>query len=304
MKLTATYPLPTTGAHIPRYRYFFNGQEADNEVYGEGVSLSAEFWQYDSRLGRRWNVDPVFKEYESPYACFAENPVFFADDNGDTLRVTSKDGAFLFSLDDKKTKTTDITAKKLYNKGIQWFEPLADNFMPLIEKAEDLLANPNLKHFTWQQVADFAEVNRLMVSYRQGGAGDWKMSKDGAAGYYLVTVDKYPYWSDAIGQIAFAVDYFTDSYLLTGEKGPSIRKTVQKGREYGDGKLFGGKTDNSNTYDNYFILRGALWASNRYILEVTKRFLRSDKKELKRTNYSPNKLEAPIRKDEKTDYLR
>ena len=41
------------------YRYFFNGQEADNEVLGEGVSLTAEFWQYDSRLGRRWNVDPV-----------------------------------------------------------------------------------------------------------------------------------------------------------------------------------------------------------------------------------------------------
>ena len=61
------------------YRYFFNGQEADNEVLGEGVSLTAEFWQYDSRLGRRWNVDPVFKEYESPYTCFAGNPVWFAD---------------------------------------------------------------------------------------------------------------------------------------------------------------------------------------------------------------------------------
>ena len=67
------------------YRYFFNGQEADNEVLGEGASFSAEFWQYDTRLGRRWNVDPVFKEYESPYACFAGNPVWFADPNGDSV---------------------------------------------------------------------------------------------------------------------------------------------------------------------------------------------------------------------------
>jgi hypothetical protein len=67
------------------YRYFFNGQEADNEVFGEGVSLTADFWQYDTRLGRRWNVDPVFKEYESPYACFAGNPVRFADPGGDSL---------------------------------------------------------------------------------------------------------------------------------------------------------------------------------------------------------------------------
>ena len=78
------------------YRYFFNGQEADNEVFGERASFSAEFWQYDSRLGRRWNVDPVFKEYESPYACFAGNPVWFADPSGDTViaynndRVTKK----------------------------------------------------------------------------------------------------------------------------------------------------------------------------------------------------------------------
>jgi hypothetical protein len=299
-----TYPPKFPRSANGGYRYFFNGQEADNEVLGEGVSLTAEFWQYDSRLGIRWNVDPVFKEYESPYACFAGNPVWFVDDKGDTLRVTTKDGSFLFSLDDKKATTTDITAKKLYDKGIQWFEPLADNYMPLIKTAADLSTNPNLKHFTWQQVADFAEVNRPMASYRQGGAGDWKMSKDGADGYYLVTVGNYPYWSDAIGQIAYAVDFFTDNYLLTGEKGPSIRKTVQKGKEYGEGKLFGGKTDDSNTYDNYFILRGSLWASKRYSLEVTKRPLRSDKRKLKRTNYSPDKLQTPISKEEKNDYLR
>jgi hypothetical protein len=73
------------------YRYFFNGQEADNEVLGEGASLTAEFWQYDTRLGRRWNVDPVFKEYESPYACFAGNPVWFADPNGDTVMIYNND---------------------------------------------------------------------------------------------------------------------------------------------------------------------------------------------------------------------
>ena len=83
MNHTATYPPKSPRPAIGGYRYFFNGQEADNEVLGEGMSLSAEFWQYDSRLGRRWNVDPVFKEYESPYACFAGNPVWFADPKGE-----------------------------------------------------------------------------------------------------------------------------------------------------------------------------------------------------------------------------
>ena len=79
---TSTYPPQPPRYDNGGYRYFFNGQEADNEVLGEGVSLSAEFWQYDTRLGRRWNVDPVFKEYESPYACFAGNPVWLKDPLG------------------------------------------------------------------------------------------------------------------------------------------------------------------------------------------------------------------------------
>ena len=91
MNRTTTYSLRHPRPAMGGYRYFFNGQEADNEVYGEGVSLTAEFWQYDSRLGRRWNVDPVFKEYESPYACFAGNPVWFADPNGDTVIVYNND---------------------------------------------------------------------------------------------------------------------------------------------------------------------------------------------------------------------
>ncbi len=90
MNHTATYPPKSPRPAIGGYRYFFNGQEADNEVFGEGVSLTAEFWQYDTRLGRRWNVDPVFKEYESPYACFAGNPVWFADPNGDSSVVDAK----------------------------------------------------------------------------------------------------------------------------------------------------------------------------------------------------------------------
>ena len=73
------YPINDRSYDYGGYRYFFNGQEADNEALGEGVSLTADFWQYDTRLGRRWNVDPLFKEYESPYACFAGNPVWFAD---------------------------------------------------------------------------------------------------------------------------------------------------------------------------------------------------------------------------------
>lgn len=63
------------------YRYGFNGQENSDEI-SPGLT-TAMYWEYDSRIGRRWNVDPIFKEYESPYSCFSNNPICYSDINGD-----------------------------------------------------------------------------------------------------------------------------------------------------------------------------------------------------------------------------
>ncbi|GEM_PF-5017651 len=71
-----------TAGTAQNYRYGMNGQEKDDEIYGKGNSYSAEFWQYDARLGRRWNIDPVVKPHESPYAAFGNNPIWFIDPNG------------------------------------------------------------------------------------------------------------------------------------------------------------------------------------------------------------------------------
>ncbi len=69
------------------YRYGFNGQEKSPEIYAGGNSMTAEFWQYDARVGRRWNIDPIVKIHESPYATFANNPIWFADKyGGDTTK--------------------------------------------------------------------------------------------------------------------------------------------------------------------------------------------------------------------------
>jgi RHS repeat-associated protein len=64
------------------YRYGFNGQERSAEIDPNGNSMTAEFWQYDARLGRRWNVDPIIKESESPYLAYSANPVLLIDPDG------------------------------------------------------------------------------------------------------------------------------------------------------------------------------------------------------------------------------
>ena len=65
------------------YRFGFNGQQKDNEIAGVGNMNTAMFWEYDTRLGRRWNLDPVFKASLSSYSCFANSPISIKDPNGD-----------------------------------------------------------------------------------------------------------------------------------------------------------------------------------------------------------------------------
>ncbi len=73
------------------YRFGFNGQEKSNEIF-EG-STTALFWEYDSRTGRRWNVDPKGKIWESTYSCFGGSPLANIDPLGnDWIGVLSSDG--------------------------------------------------------------------------------------------------------------------------------------------------------------------------------------------------------------------
>lgn len=65
------------------YRYSINGQEKEKEI-SENIT-SAEFWFYDSRSGRRWNLDPIFQF--SPYSTFGNNPILYSDRAGlDTVK--------------------------------------------------------------------------------------------------------------------------------------------------------------------------------------------------------------------------
>jgi len=67
-----------------KYRFGFNTQEKVTEL-GGGI-YTAEFWMYNAQLGRRWNVDPVDKDWESPYLCFNGNPILVSDVDGDDGR--------------------------------------------------------------------------------------------------------------------------------------------------------------------------------------------------------------------------
>ena len=83
----------------PEYRFGFNTQEKDEDI-SQGI-YTADYWKYDSRIARRWNVDPVIKPFESVYATLSGNPVAFVD-------VDGRDAKFTVDKD-KKTVNVEST---------------------------------------------------------------------------------------------------------------------------------------------------------------------------------------------------
>jgi hypothetical protein len=62
------------------YRFGMNTQEKEIEL-GEGVT-SAEYWFYDGKLGRRWNLDVYTSPYCSDYSVNHNSPLIYYDPNG------------------------------------------------------------------------------------------------------------------------------------------------------------------------------------------------------------------------------
>jgi RHS repeat-associated protein len=83
------------------YRYGYNGQEGDGEIYGDNKCYSFEFRNYDSRIGRWWGIDELKNQQpnQSTYKAFNNNPILFIDNDGlkeyMTIKFVTKSGTTL-----------------------------------------------------------------------------------------------------------------------------------------------------------------------------------------------------------------
>ena len=50
---------------------------------GAGNENHALYWEYETRIGRRWNEDPETNSSESPYAVLSNSPIWKNDVMGD-----------------------------------------------------------------------------------------------------------------------------------------------------------------------------------------------------------------------------
>jgi hypothetical protein len=154
------------------YRYGFNGQEKSDEIKGEANSYTAEFWEYDPRIGRRWNIDPITKEYESPYASLGNNTIWLNDENGaDTSKPKE---SLVAKLDDalggvdKNEKKIDVLRAGIKNQAGEIaknknLQALASDGMLNATTAEEFKANLSLYSEYSRQVQEHTKSLTFLI---------------------------------------------------------------------------------------------------------------------------------------------
>ena len=221
------------------------------------------------------------------------------------LVITRNTGEILFILEcGGNDKFEMMTVKELYAKKIQWFEPLADNYRKLLFVNKKDYVKAAYKIFSWQDIYDFSVIDRMPMAYLSNKSGDWKTVENGADGYIISLINDIPYWSDAIGQIPYAIDTFR---MMRN------RKSVQYwGGVFAEGStiaaikaIITGDLDKTTTWDNFFILRGVIFAENKFKYEVLPSkdvYPKAYVREII-TSYDYNKLGLEITKTQKEKYL-
>lgn len=207
-----------------------------------------------TELGIKGNTTP--EKDNRPHEVTVPNILIITRKNADVLFILRGQAEDNFAI---------ITAQELYDKfRYQWFEPLADNYRELIFVNDAEYTLDAYKVYSWEDIADFALLDRALLSYRTGGSGDWKNVPDGGDKFLLSLIDKIPYWSDAVGQIPFAVGTYRTYH--------TIKATIETGMTWATGNPLDAlmqKSDSTNEYDNFFVLRGALYASKKFSYKIT-----------------------------------
>ena len=153
------------------YRFGYNGQEKTDEVSGQGNHYTAEFWEYDSRSGRRWNLDPRPNVSMSQYSTFAGNPIMFSDYLGDSVVIGIYGEVIHRDVNDKDNRVFLLNKDNLTFLGEIGKKIDISKIMPELLKKNQEYSEKHLKS-TIQGAFDFKEL------VQTNGVWDLKNNKE------------------------------------------------------------------------------------------------------------------------------
>ncbi len=132
------------------FRFGFNTQEKDKEIYNNNETYTATFWEYDGRLGRRWNVDPKAMYSLSVYSVFANNPIWFTDVLGDSSVWDNKGYMVHYDPNDKDLRAFMKDGDQLSPMGNLGGDIDASKWFPNLLKENSVGADDILNPLTFR----------------------------------------------------------------------------------------------------------------------------------------------------------
>jgi hypothetical protein len=99
--------LPNRTFSAGAYDFGFNTQMESPEILAGHTT--ALYWEYDGRIGRRWELDPVVKVWESGYAVNSCNPILMVDPLGNADYVNAAGVKIGTDGDDTNLKNYFVT---------------------------------------------------------------------------------------------------------------------------------------------------------------------------------------------------
>ncbi len=97
------------------YGYGHNGQMKVNEIAGIGNHYTAQYWEMDPRVGRRWNLDPKPMFGLSEYSLFNNNPIWYSDILGDKFKNGEQENKDNAEKDKNDAAQRQAEAQKKYD---------------------------------------------------------------------------------------------------------------------------------------------------------------------------------------------
>ncbi|WP_226180726.1 hypothetical protein [Hymenobacter lucidus] len=170
------------------YRYGYNGQEKSDEI--SSGNYTAEYWEFDSKIARRWNLDPISKPWHSNYSVMSGSPIWKIDPDGADDIFTSSgkfrkhvdNGTNYIMIEQRGNKLARIDK---FDGSSKWFSSVDDYNRAMLSKVVGYYYNKvggQGKHGV-----DYSDrIPEAMAAYDPKDNGIWIMLRNGYISSSLV----------------------------------------------------------------------------------------------------------------------
>jgi RHS repeat-associated protein len=156
------------------YRYGFQGQEADDEIKGEGNSYSYKYRMHDPRIGRFFAIDPLAPKYPelTPYQFSSNSPIYMNEIEGleGQVNIYNNNGS---GAEYSGRSYTDPNLNQDVNRTDNWDNGHLSSAEYKTTGGDHIITYSKREHYSASQVNGIVFKNELTARLSGGSTPDY-----------------------------------------------------------------------------------------------------------------------------------